>query len=73
MLMTQDVLIEEIISSFWENNYLELFLISIIARQDEGVIFLLTSLTMETLQIFCFVLFYILFGRKKKQVLLKLT
>ena len=64
--MTQDVLIEEIISSFWENIYLELFLISIIARQDEGVIFLLTSLTMETLRIFCFVLFYILFGRKKK-------
>ena len=29
MLMTQDVLIEEIISSFWENIYLELFSISI--------------------------------------------
>ena len=29
MLMTQDVLIVEIISSFWENIYLELFSISI--------------------------------------------
>ena len=34
------------------------------ARQDEDVMFLLTSLTMEKLRIF-FVLFYILFRRKK--------
>ena len=73
MLMTQDVLIEEIISSFWGNIYFELFSFSIkrAARREFDI--LLTSLTMEKLRIFCFGLFYILFRRKKKQVMLELT
>ena len=70
--MTQDVLIEEIISSFWENIYFELFSISIKRAARRGCVIELTSLTTEKLGIF-FVLFYILFRRKQKQVLLELT
>ena len=64
MLITQDVLIEEIISSFERTSSLSYSRFQSNARQDEGVMFLLTSLTMEKLRIF-FVLFYILFRRKK--------
>ena len=71
MLITQDVLIEEIISSFERTSSLSYSRFQSNAWQDEGVMFLLTSLTMEKLRIF-FVLFYILF-RRKKQVLLELT
>ena len=62
--MTQDVLIEEIISSFWENIYFELFSFSIKRAARRGCDILLTSLTMGKLRIF-FGLFYILFRRKK--------
>ena len=44
MLMTQDVLIEEIISSFWENIYFELFSFSIKRAARRGCDILLTSL-----------------------------
>ena len=58
MLITQDVLIEEIISSFERTSSLSYSRFQSNARQDEGVIFLLTSLTMEKLRIFfCFVLY----------------
>ena len=71
--MTQDVLIEEIISSFWENIYFELFSFSVKRAARRECDILLTSLTMEKLRIFVLRLFYILFRRKKKQVLLELT
>ena len=41
------------------------------ARQDEGVIFFLTSLTMEKLRFFVFFVLYFL-SEEKKQVLLEL-
>ena len=44
MLMTQDVLIEEIIFSFWENIYFELFSFSIKRAARRGCDILLTSL-----------------------------
>ena len=62
--MTQDVLIEEIISSFWENISFELLSFSIKRAARRGCDILLTSLTMGKLRIF-FGLFYILFRRKK--------
>ena len=65
MLMTQDVPNEEIISSFWENIYFELFSFSIKRAARRGC----DTFTHKKLQVF-FVLFYILFGRKKKQALL---
>ena len=68
MLMTQDVPNEEIISSFWENIYFELFSFSIKRAARRGCDILLTSLTMEKLRIlFFFGLFYILFWRKKNR------
>ena len=58
MLITQDVLIEEIISSFERTSSLSYSRFQSNAWQDEGVMFLLTSLTMEKLRIFfCFVLY----------------
>ena len=69
--MTQDVLIEEIISSFWENIYFELFSFSIKRAARRGCDILLTSLTMEKLRIFFLVCFKFSFG-EKKQVLLEL-
>ena len=65
MLMTQDVPNEEIISSFWENIYFELFSFSIKRAARRGC----DTFTRKKLRVF-FVLFYILFGRKKKQALL---
>ena len=62
MLMTQDVLIEEIISSFWENIYFELLSFSVKRAARRECDILLTSLTMEKLRVFFFFgLFYILF------------
>ena len=72
MLMTQDVLIEEIISSFWGNIYLELFSISIkrVARRGCDV-FTHKSHDGEVAKfvLFCFIFS---FGVKKK-VLPELT
>ena len=60
MLMTQDVLNEEIISSFGENIYFELFSFSIKRAARRGC----DTFTHKKLRIFS-VLLYILFGRKK--------
>ena len=62
MLMTQDVPNEEIISSFWENIYFELFSFSIKRAARRGC----DTFTHKKLRVF-FVLFYILFGRKKNR------
>ena len=63
--MTQDVLIEEMISSFWENIYFELFSFSIKRAARRGCdIFTHKSHNGEVANFF--VLFYILFRRKKK-------
>ena len=65
MLMTQDVLIEEIISSFWENIYFELFSFSIKRAARRGCDILLTSLTMEKLRIFFF--WFVLYSLSEKK------
>ena len=65
MLITQDVLIEEIISSFERTSSLSYSRFQSNARQDEGVMFLLTSLTMEKLRIFLFC-FIFSFGGKNR-------
>ena len=66
MLMTQDVPNEEIISSFWENIYFELFSFSIKRAARRGCDILLTSLTMEKLRIFCFSFVLYSLSEKKK-------
>ena len=63
--MTQDVLIEEIISSFWENIYFELFSFSIKRAARRGCDILLTSLTMEKLRIFFWFVLHSLSEKKK--------
>ena len=73
MLMTQDVLIEEIISSFWENIYFELFSFSVKRAARRECDILLTSLTMEKLRIFCFSVCSIFsLGEKKSRSCLSL-
>ena len=65
--MTQDVPNEEIISSFWENIYFELFSFSVKRAARRECDILLTSLTMEKLRIFCFsFVLYSLSEKKKK-------
>ena len=64
--MTQDVLIEEIISSFWENIYFELFSFSVKRAARRECDILLTSLTMEKLRIFCFSFVLYSLSEKKK-------
>ena len=73
MLMTQDVLIEEIVSSFWENIYFELIPFSIKRAARRECDILLTSLTLEKLRIFFFWFVLYFLSEKKKQVLLELT
>ena len=71
MLMTQDVLIEEIISSFWENIYFELFSFSIKRAARRGWdIFTHKSHNGEVANFFLFCFIFSI--REKKQVLLEL-
>ena len=64
--MTQDVLTEEIISSFWEDIYFELFSFSVKRAARRECDILLTSLTMEKLRIFCFSFVLYSLSEKKK-------
>ena len=64
--MTQDVLIEEIISSFWEDIYFELFSFSVKRAARRECDILLTSLTMEKLRICCFSFVLYSLSEKKK-------
>ena len=71
MLMTQDVLIEEIISSFYENIYFELFSFSIKRTARRGWdIFTHNSHNGEVANFFLFCFIFSI--REKKQVLLEL-
>ena len=65
MLITQDVLIEEIISKFWENIYSELFSFSIKRAARRGCDIFTHQVSQWRSCEFFFVLFYILFRRKK--------
>ena len=70
MLMTQDV--KKLSLVFERTSILSYSRFQSNARQNGGVIFLLTSLTTEKLGIlFCFVLYSL--SEKKKRVLLELT
>ena len=70
MLMTQDV--KKLSLVFERTSILSYSRFQSNAQQNEGVIFLLTSLTTEKLGIlFCFVLYSL--SEKKKRVLLELT
>ena len=70
MLMTQDV--KKLSLVFERTSILSYSRFQSNARQNEGEIFLLTSLTTEKLGIlFCFVLYSL--SEKKKRVLLELT
>ena len=62
MFMTQDVLIEEIISSFWENIYLELFSISIKRAARRGYDIFTHNGEVGNFVLFCFIFS---FGEKK--------